>query len=154
MFMNNWFAWIFHKLTNKVVLKPRNYLFAPSNDYWYENVVNEDCIHNGAKAFTKSHLTSVNWLIVFLFKFTYIKLHSNLYTCHLLRIHKKNSSFVQNSKHHCPSFWLRFYIVVLGIGFFPRSFTFHILFWLLFPFSIWTFISPFFFYFFLFFIIL
>ena len=38
------------------------------------------------------------------------------------------------------NFWPRFHIVVLGmIFFFIRSFTFHILFALLFPFSIWTF---------------
>ena len=44
-------------------------------------------------------------------------------------------------------FWRRFHIVVLGMTFFflffIRSFTFHILFGLLFPFSIWTFISLF-----------
>ena len=41
-------------------------------------------------------------------------------------------------------FWPWFYIVVLGIAFLNfRSFTFHILFGLLYPFSLWTFVSLF-----------
>ena len=46
--------------------------------------------------------------------------------------------------HHTRNFWLRFYIVVLGIAFFSGLiYFFHILFGLLFPFSLWTSISLF-----------
>ena len=39
------------------------------------------------------------------------------------------------------SFWTRFCIVVIGIGFFyPLIYFFQFLFWLLFPFSLWTFL--------------
>ena len=52
----------------------------------------------------------------------------------------KVNFFVKNKPNH-SNFWPRFYIVVLGIAFFSgRKFFPIILFWLLFVFSIWTFI--------------